>query len=51
MTDSAQSATTLPFAGHTAWARNLEAPVRDFLRTETGSAAILLGATIAALYG
>ena len=49
MTDSAQSATTLPFAGHTAWARNLEAPVRDFLRTETGSAAILLGATIAAL--
>ena len=49
MTDSAQSATTLPFAGHTAWARNLEAPVRDFLRTESGSAAILLGATIAAL--
>jgi Na+/H+ antiporter NhaA len=49
MTDSAQSATTLPFAGHTAWARNLEAPVRDFLRTETGSAAILLGATIVAL--
>ena len=28
MTDSAQSATTLPFAGHTAWTRNLEAPAR-----------------------
>jgi Na+/H+ antiporter NhaA len=38
-----------PFAGHTAWARNLEAPLRDFLRTETGSAAILLGAAVAAL--
>ncbi|MGZ4174298.1 MAG: Na+/H+ antiporter NhaA, partial [Solirubrobacteraceae bacterium] len=33
----------------TAWARNLEAPLRDFLRTETGSAAILLAATLAAL--
>ncbi len=38
-----------PFSGRTAWARNLEAPLRDFLRTETGSAAILLGATLAAL--
>ncbi len=37
------------FGGHTAWARNLAAPVRDFLRTETGSAAILLLATVAAL--
>ena len=36
-------------SGRTAWARNLEAPLRDFLRTETGSAAILLGATLAAL--
>jgi Na+/H+ antiporter NhaA len=40
---------TPSFAGRTAWARNLEAPLRDFLRTETGSAAILLGATLAAL--
>jgi Na+/H+ antiporter NhaA len=38
-----------PFAGRTAWARNLEAPLRDFLRTETGSAAILLFGAIAAL--
>jgi Na+/H+ antiporter NhaA len=38
-----------PFRGRTAWARNLAAPVRDFLTTETGGAAVLLGATIAAL--
>jgi Na+/H+ antiporter NhaA len=37
------------YAGHTAWARNLAAPVRDFLGTETGSAIVLLGATITAL--
>jgi Na+/H+ antiporter NhaA len=36
-------------SGKTAWARNLEAPLRDFLRTETGSAAILLVGAIAAL--
>jgi Na+/H+ antiporter NhaA len=29
--------------------RNLETPLRRFLRTETGSAAVLLGATVAAL--
>ncbi len=33
----------------TAWARNLEAPLRDFLRTETGSAAVLLAGAVAAL--
>jgi Na+/H+ antiporter NhaA len=37
------------FTGRTAWARNLETPLRDFLRTETGGAAILLAATVAAL--
>ncbi|MEW9533871.1 Na+/H+ antiporter NhaA [Microbispora sp. NPDC049125] len=37
------------FAGRTAWARRVETPLREFLRTETGSAAILLVATIAAL--
>jgi Na+/H+ antiporter NhaA len=37
------------YSGRTAWARNLGAPVRDFLSTETGSAIVLLGATIAAL--
>jgi Na+/H+ antiporter NhaA len=35
--------------GRTAWARNLEEPLREFLRTETGSATVLLGAAVAAL--
>jgi Na+/H+ antiporter NhaA len=38
-----------PFSGRTAWARNLETPLREFLRTETGGAAVLLTATFAAL--
>src|SRR5438309_109315 len=38
-----------PLSGRTAWARGLETPLRAFLRTETGSAAVLLAATIAAL--
>jgi Na+/H+ antiporter NhaA len=38
-----------PFTGRTAWVRSLETPLRSFLRTETGSAAVLLGATFAAL--
>jgi hypothetical protein len=38
-----------PYSGRTAWARNLAAPVRAFLATETGSASVLLAATIAAL--
>ncbi len=37
------------YSGRTAWARNLAAPVSDFLGTETGSAIVLLAATIAAL--
>jgi Na+/H+ antiporter NhaA len=37
------------FSGRTAWARNLAAPVRDFLSTETGSASVLLAATVLAL--
>ncbi len=36
-------------APRTAWARNLATPVRDFLATETGSAAALLAATVLAL--
>ncbi len=44
---SAEAAST--YSGRTAWARNLAAPVRDFLSTETGSAVVLLGATILAL--
>src|SRR6476661_719791 len=42
-------AQTTPFTGRTAWGRNLAAPVRDFLSTETGSAAILLAAAVTAL--
>jgi Na+/H+ antiporter NhaA len=37
------------FTGTTAWARNLPTPLRSFLRTETGSAAVLLAAAAAAL--
>jgi Na+/H+ antiporter NhaA len=47
MTDS--TATAGSFTGRTAWARNLEEPVRLFLRTETGGAAILLAASVVAL--
>jgi Na+/H+ antiporter NhaA len=36
-------------AERTAWARNLGAPVRDFLSTETGGAAVLVAAVAAAL--
>jgi Na+/H+ antiporter NhaA len=36
-------------SGRTAWARQLETPLRQFLRTETGSSAFLLGATVLAL--
>ena len=46
---SASTEASPPFSGHTAWVRNLETPLRRFLRTETGSAAVLLAATIAAL--
>ena len=48
-TDSDSQSSSGPLAGRTAWARNLEAPLRDFLRTETGSAAILLAGAVAAL--
>ena len=37
------------FSGRTAWARSLETPLSSFLRTETGSATILLGAAAVAL--
>ena len=43
------SPTAAPFRERTAWARNVAAPVRDFLNTESGSAIVLLGATVAAL--
>ena len=47
MTESASA--PVVFSGRTAWARNLQTPLRQFLRTETGSAAVLLAATVAAL--
>ncbi|MBX5469671.1 MAG: Na+/H+ antiporter NhaA, partial [Thermoleophilaceae bacterium] len=37
------------FSERTAWARNLAAPLRDFLNTETGGALALLAAALAAL--
>jgi Na+/H+ antiporter NhaA len=37
------------FSGRTAWTRNLETPLREFLRTETGGAAVLLAGAAAAL--
>src|SRR5215469_9035488 len=45
MTQPAQVAT----AERTVWGRHLETPLRQFLATETGSAVVLLAATIAAL--
>jgi Na+/H+ antiporter NhaA len=38
-----------PFTGRTAWSRSLQSPLRSFLRTETGSAVVLLAGVVAAL--
>src|SRR5436305_5348896 len=48
VTSEAEAQAT-PFGGRTAWARNLAAPVRSFLSTETGGAFVMLAAAIAAL--
>ena len=37
------------YTGRTAWSRAIPTPLREFLRTETGSAVLLLAATVAAL--
>lgn len=37
------------FSGRTAWARNVRTPLREFLRTETGGAVVLLAAAVIAL--
>lgn len=37
------------FSGRAAWGRSVGAPLRDFLRAETGGAAVLLAATVVAL--
>jgi Na+/H+ antiporter NhaA len=46
---AATSTSAFSLAGRTAWARNLAAPLRDYLNTETGGAVALLAATVAAL--
>ena len=38
-----------PFSGRSTWANKIESPLRNFIRTESGSAAVLAGATVAAL--
>ena len=48
VTDTAAT-TTAAAPRVTAWARTVPTPLRDFLATETGSAVVLLAATIAAL--
>src|SRR4051812_12737660 len=45
----ATSAVEPGYSGRTAWARSVETPLRTFLRTETGSATVLVGAVAAAL--
>jgi Na+/H+ antiporter NhaA len=37
------------FTGRTAWARSLGLPIRDYLRTESGGAVVLLAGTVVAL--
>ncbi len=44
-----ESATAATPGGRTAWARNLGAPIRDFLNAETGGSLALLAAVLAAL--
>src|SRR5215204_3863750 len=46
---STTSSRARPFSGRTAWARSVQTPLRAFLRTETGGAAVLLSAAVAAL--
>ena len=40
---------TVTVGGRTAWARNLGAPVRSFLSTESGGAVVTFAAAVAAL--
>ena len=45
MTSGADAA----FSARTAWSRSIRTPLREFLHTETGGAAVLLAATVVAL--
>jgi Na+/H+ antiporter NhaA len=47
--ESTTEGRTVQFSERTAWSRSLQTPLRRFLRTETGGAAILLAAAIGAL--
>src|SRR5207253_7554343 len=38
-----------PLSERTAWTRSMQTPLREFLRTETGGAAVLLAAVLAGL--
>jgi Na+/H+ antiporter NhaA len=38
-----------PFSGRTTWMQRFKTPLREFLRTETGGALVLLSAAIIAL--
>ncbi|HUB36030.1 MAG TPA: Na+/H+ antiporter NhaA, partial [Solirubrobacteraceae bacterium] len=49
MSAAVADSSSAPPAGRTAWARNLGAPVRAFLRAETGGAAALVAAAALAL--
>jgi hypothetical protein len=41
--------TVADYTGRTAWSRTVPTPLREFLRKETGSAVLLLAATVATL--
>ena len=43
------SGAAAPFSARTAWSRSVRTPLREFLSTETGGAAVLLAAAVAAL--
>ena len=49
MSRSTRSPDAGRFSGRTAWARSIQTPLREYLSTETGGAAVLLAATVAAL--
>jgi Na+/H+ antiporter NhaA len=49
VTDELSPSSAGQLSGRTAWARNLQTPLRVFLRTETGSAAVLVSMAVAAL--
>jgi Na+/H+ antiporter NhaA len=49
VSDANNPPATRRLSGRTAWTRNLQTPLRMFLRTETGGAAVLLAASAVAL--